>query len=261
MLELAIHSTNLLATPTPDDKTFFRQHDNHNDPKPAIISDEVKELRKQVNRLFIEIFFEPKKGHELPQEELWVLYKGLLPVVLRLDSGLFGRMRNAYHTKGTFSLKLREDNETTVAVTASDSEGNQRTMLVKPTTPPKSKKKSDGSRCVNIGLCGALSGKRCRAEYCIRYYMNYALKLNGHGDAGSQEAKVREFCTLLKIPECNFNPDMFKKVVARTLLRKEASLVDKVCISRLLRTLIPSRQICTQQILSLEKMMTTTSLY
>lgn len=60
--------------------------------------------------------------------------------------------------------------------------------------------------------------------------MDYALKLNGHGDAGSQSPLVRELCAILKISECNFDPDTFKKVVHRTLLRKEAYSAEKVSI-------------------------------
>lgn len=152
ILQLPTHSLTTTTTPTPDDKEFFRQQEHHHDPKPAILSDEVKELALKVNKLFIEIFFVPKKGNELSQQELWVLYKGLLPVMYRLDVGFFGRLRNAYHTKGNFSLKLKEND--TVAVTTTDSAGNQRAIVVKPTTPPKSKKKADGTRCVYfVVLC------------------------------------------------------------------------------------------------------------
>lgn len=63
--------------------------------------------------------------------------------------------------------------------------------------------------------------------------MDYALKLN-HGDIGSQTTSEREFCAYLKIPQCNFDYDMFKKVVARTLLRKEAYSAEKVrCVYHL----------------------------
>lgn len=156
ILDLAIHTPATTTTttttniPIPDDKVFFRQHDNHNDPKPAVQSDEQKALQLDVNKLFIELFFISKKGNELSQEEVWVLYKGLVPNHLRIDPALFGRLRTAYHTKGNFSLKLKEDDA--VAVTASDSTGTQRTMIVRPTTPPKYKKKADGKRYVTGGV-------------------------------------------------------------------------------------------------------------
>lgn len=114
-------------------QVFFSQKDDHE--KECTLSDE--SLPSQLTQKYIRICLRKKIGAEVETDKVWFHYKGIFPKSLRVDVGLFGRLRKAYANTDTFDLTHKNHKVTMIK--------KQRTQATTTTTTTTATKKGGDS--------------------------------------------------------------------------------------------------------------------